>query len=122
MGHAKCLLSIDEQKQKKFVDLIIKNGLSVRKLEILLKAPEMQPISHSQLSNQCKGPCLNAASSWAGIERCVRVRRACVRVGCVGARVWLSVRGACAVRLTKSPSQAASQIPRQPLPRSSCYG
>ncbi|MDG2348896.1 MAG: ParB/RepB/Spo0J family partition protein, partial [Gammaproteobacteria bacterium] len=51
MGHAKCLLSVDEQKQKKFVDLIIKNGLSVRKLEILLKAPEMQPISHSQLSN-----------------------------------------------------------------------
>ncbi len=51
MGHAKCLLSVDKQKQKKFVDLIIKNGLSVRKLETLLKEPEIQPVTHHQLSN-----------------------------------------------------------------------
>lgn len=43
MGHAKCLLSINEAHQKKFVDLIIKNNLTVRKLEALLKAPETQP-------------------------------------------------------------------------------
>ena len=51
MGHAKCLLSVDEQQQKKFVDLIIKNGLSVRKLEALLKAPEAQPQKAETLSN-----------------------------------------------------------------------
>lgn len=51
MGHAKCLLSVDEQQQRKFVDLIIKNGLSVRKLEALLKEPETQPKNHPQLSN-----------------------------------------------------------------------
>lgn len=51
MGHAKCLLSVDEQKQKTFVDLIIKNGLSVRKLEALLKAPEIKPTKAENTSN-----------------------------------------------------------------------
>ena len=36
---------------KKNVDLIIKNGLSVRKLETILKEPEIQPVTHHQLSN-----------------------------------------------------------------------
>ena len=51
MGHAKCLLSVEKQQQKKFVDLIIKNGLSVRKLEALLKAPEVQKIRPENISN-----------------------------------------------------------------------
>ena len=51
MGHAKCLLSVDEQKQKKFVDLIIKRNLSVRKLESLLKSPTVLPKQTQPLSN-----------------------------------------------------------------------
>lgn len=40
-GHAKCLLSLNEEKQQKFVDLIIAHSLSVRRLEQLLKEPDM---------------------------------------------------------------------------------
>lgn len=50
-GHAKCLLSVSDEKQKVFVDLIIKNKLSVRRLEQIIKDANMPKTKSDQVIN-----------------------------------------------------------------------